>query len=125
MYQVIIETHFSAAHKLRGYPGECAELHGHNFKVRVTVQTRELNPLGFGIDFKKLKDLTEEAIQDLDHKNLNELPSFRDLNPTAENIAKLIYDRLRDRIKKPHRLHSVQVWESDKYSVVYKEDEGQ
>ncbi|MDI6839242.1 MAG: 6-carboxytetrahydropterin synthase QueD [bacterium] len=121
MWLVSIESKFSAAHQLKGYPGECSGVHGHNFKVKVTVEAAVLKSVGFGMDFRKLNKILNEIIKRLDHKNLNELPEFGAVNPTAENIAKLIWTELKPKIKKSIKLKEVQIWESDTNSVTYYE----
>ena len=123
MWVISTEAHFSSAHQLRGYPGECREVHGHNFKVKISVQTQEFKNLGFGIDFRELKQILKDVLKKLDHCNLNELPEFKKINPTAENIAKYIWDSLSPKIKEPIKLKEVQVWESDTNSVIYYESE--
>jgi 6-pyruvoyltetrahydropterin/6-carboxytetrahydropterin synthase len=94
MYEIYIETHFSAAHHLRNYRGKCEAPHGHNWIVDVYVQCTTLNEIGIGIDFKDIKDATKELLEDLDHTDLNELLPFKIENPTSENIAKYIYREL-------------------------------
>ena len=121
MWLISTESHFSAAHQLRGYPGECGGVHGHNFKVKVTVETNELESIGVGVDFKELKLTLQKMTNKLDHKNLNELPEFKNVNPTAENIAKLIWKDLKREIKEKVKLKEVQVWESDTNSATYME----
>lgn len=119
MYKLKIITSFDAAHQLRGYKGKCENIHGHNWKVEVEVVADSLNEIGIAIDFKELRDITEEVISSLDHTFLNEIPPFNEINPSSENIARWIYLSLKDRIKHPVRLHSVTVWESDSASVSY------
>jgi len=123
MWLVSTESKFSAAHQLKGYPGECSGVHGHNFKVKVTVEGTVLKGVGFGIDFRKLSGILNEVIKRLDHKNLNELPEFGAINPTAENIARLVWSELKYKIKDPIKLKEVQVWESDTNSATYYESE--
>jgi len=94
MYEIYTETHFSAAHHLRNYRGKCEDPHGHNWIVEVYVQCETLNEIGIGIDFKDLKDVVKEALEGLDHKDLNELTLFSEENPTSENIAKYLYKKL-------------------------------
>ena len=98
IFEVYIETHFSAAHALRGYPGDCARLHGHNWIIQVYVRCRELDDIGIGIDFRVIKENVKDVLQGLDHFNMNELPAFQEDNPTSENIAKYLYRELRKRI---------------------------
>jgi 6-pyruvoyltetrahydropterin/6-carboxytetrahydropterin synthase len=94
IFEVFIETHFSAAHALRGYPGDCARLHGHNWIVRVSVRCRELDETGIGIDFRVVKDHVKAVLTGLDHYNINELPPFKEVNPSSENIARYLYGEL-------------------------------
>lgn len=123
MFELSFETHFAAAHKIIGYPGECAELHGHNWKVRIYVNCNELNNLGIAMDFKQLNKLVEDVVHQFDHCSLNELECFNHQNPTAENLAVLIFNKLKERLNN-HRLKvsRVQIWESDRYSVSYSEE---
>lgn len=94
MYELAITTHFSAAHHLVAYPGACAVLHGHNWKVEVYVQGEELDELGMLIDFGALKKAVGELMGELDHSDLNEHSEFRQKNPTSERIAAFLYRRL-------------------------------
>jgi 6-pyruvoyltetrahydropterin/6-carboxytetrahydropterin synthase len=98
IFEVYIETHFSAAHALRGYPGDCARLHGHNWIIQVYVRCRELDAIGIGIDFRVIKENVRDVLQGLDHFNINELPAFQTVNPTSENIAQYLYRELGKRI---------------------------
>jgi 6-pyruvoyltetrahydropterin/6-carboxytetrahydropterin synthase len=91
IYEVYIKSHFSAAHSLIGYPGDCAHIHGHNWMVEVYVECKELNEIGIGIDFRDIKQVVKKVIKNLDHSNLNDLPSFENTNPSSENIAKYLY----------------------------------
>lgn len=94
VFEVYIKTHFSAAHSLRGYSGDCARMHGHNWIIEVFVKCKELNEVGIGIDFRDIKEGVKGVLQGLDHFNLNELPTFQTINPTSENIAKFLYGEL-------------------------------
>jgi 6-pyruvoyltetrahydropterin/6-carboxytetrahydropterin synthase len=98
VFEVSVETHFSAAHALRDYPGDCARLHGHNWIVRVCVRCRELDETGIGIDFRVVKDHVQAVLHGLDHYNINELPPFTEVNPSSENIARHLYRELSRRI---------------------------
>ncbi len=95
IFEIYIETHFSAAHALKGYPGDCARLHGHNWIIQVYVRCRELDDIGIGIDFRVIKENVKDVLQGLDHFNMNELPAFQEDNPTSENIAKYLYQGTR------------------------------
>ena len=83
MYEVTINTHFSAAHRLRHYNGECERLHGHNWNVTVSIASDKLNELGMVMDFKVLKSKTNALMDEFDHQYLNEVPPFTELNPTT------------------------------------------
>ncbi len=93
-FEVYVKTHFSAAHSLTGYEGDCARVHGHNWIVEVFVKCKELNEIGIGVDFRDIKEGVKKVLKDLDHFNLNELPPFKTVNPTSENIAKFLYQEL-------------------------------
>lgn len=123
MFELMIETHFSSAHQLRGYKGVCERLHGHNWKVQVYVLAERLNDIDLAIDFHDLKKLTEEVIAPLDHGFLNDLFPFTEKNPSSENIAKWIYDSLKKKIHNDNiNLSAVTVWESDTASATYFEE---
>jgi len=114
MYQAIVQTHFSSAHRLRGYEGECEALHGHNWKVSLEVTAERLNNLGMVADFKALKRELALIIQGLDHRYLNEVPPFERLNPTSENLARCIFESLSNVINDERiRVTRVTVWESE------------
>jgi 6-pyruvoyltetrahydropterin/6-carboxytetrahydropterin synthase len=94
MFEVYVKTHFSAAHSLKGYPGDCARVHGHNWVIEVFVQCKELDEIGIGIDFRDIEQAVKDVLEGLDHFHLNELPAFRDVNPSSENISRFIYTEL-------------------------------
>ncbi len=123
LYTIKIITDFAAAHFLRGYAGECRHLHGHNWKVEVEVTTQTLNEVGMGIDFKDIKATTREVIGKLDHRNLNDLPPFDKINPTAENIAAYIYQTLAENLNDERaRVSAVTIWETERACVKYTEE---
>lgn len=114
MYYVTATQTFSAAHSLREYDGKCERLHGHNYRVEVTLKGPSLNKGGMVVDFTLLKQALEKAIAKLDHQHLNEVKPFDKLNPTAEYIAKLIYEEMVLRFStRKVKVHKVTVWESD------------
>ena len=94
MYEVTVKTEFSAAHQLRGYDGKFENLHGHNWIAISTVQAKKLDSMGVGVDFVMLKDKMDDILSKLDYKNINDVPPFDKKNPSAENIAKWLYDKL-------------------------------
>ncbi len=123
MFELMVETHFSSAHQLRGYKGEYEKLHGHNYKVQVFVIAERLNEIDIAIDFHELKKLAGEVIAPLDHVFLNEIFPFTEKNPSSENIAKWIYDSLRKKLNNDNiHLSAVTVWESETSSATYFED---
>lgn len=114
MYEISIQTSFSAAHRLRNYQGECEALHGHNWKVQVTVQGRTLNDIGLAIDFKTLKKITGATLDRMDHACLNDIAPFCDINPSSENIARVLYEEIKTSLAACGvSLLKVSVWESD------------
>lgn len=121
MYEVTIKKMFSAAHRLREVGGSCEKLHGHNFTVEVSVQAPDLNEEGLLVDFRDLKRRTNEILDLLDHRCLNELPEFKNLNPSSEHIAKFIHDRLKEKIGNALSISAITVWESQDAKVTYKE----
>ncbi len=124
MYEVTIIKSFSAAHVLENIGGKCEELHGHNFKVEVTVAAPKLHPAGLLIDFRVLKKWLAETLEDIDHKYLNTLPSFAGINPSAENIAKYISEKMEAEAKNASvKVSKVKVWESENASATYLPEE--
>ncbi len=95
MYEITSETSFSAAHRLRNYKGPCENLHGHNWLVRATVRCSKLDECGIGIDFKVLKKTLNAIVDEFDHKDLNTILDKMNLNPSSENIAHYIFDKLK------------------------------
>ncbi len=122
MYELSIETSFSAAHQLRGYKGKCENMHGHNWKVQITVLADRLNEIDIAIDFHDLKKIAAEVIAPLDHAFLNDVFPFTEKNPSSENMAKWIFDSMSKRLDEDHiRIGAVTVWESDTASATYYE----
>ena len=126
MYEISAFGHFDAAHFLRGYPGKCANIHGHRWKVEITLQGEKLDELGILIDFMDVKSMLKEVLELFDHKMINEVPPFDSLNPTAENIARFIYERMADKLRDQTGsnvwITKVKVWESDAASATYFRD---
>jgi 6-pyruvoyltetrahydropterin/6-carboxytetrahydropterin synthase len=121
VYEVTIRHTFSAAHNLKEIGGTCEKLHGHNFIVEVSVYSPTLNDAGTVIDFKIEEKWVDEILRTLDHKYLNELIYFHDLNPSAENIARFIYDRALEKAKIHHvGVACVTVWESENTRASYR-----
>lgn len=122
MYRISAENEFSSAHRLRDYPGKCASLHGHNWRVRLTVRARELDSRGMGIDFGSLKRLLAGMIERFDHVDLNHVPPFDTLNPTAENIARVIFELAATELPEGVEPDAVELWESERNRVEYRAD---
>jgi len=114
---------FASAHQLREYEGQCENLHGHNWRVEVVVEGRELNHQGLLLDFKDLKRTLKGILDELDHTFLNEHPYFKDRNPTSENLAFYIFREMEGALKTYPRVRvkSVTVWESDRAGATYSE----
>lgn len=98
VYEIYVKDHFAAAHSLRGYDGNCANMHGHNWDVEAVIQCTRLNQLGIGVDFRDVKEIVKDVLGKLDHTNLNEVAEFGSINPTSENIAKFLYNELSRRL---------------------------
>jgi 6-pyruvoyltetrahydropterin/6-carboxytetrahydropterin synthase len=122
MYQVSVEGHFDAAHFLRDYGGKCENLHGHRFKVVVSLKVKKLNKIGLAYDFTELKRHLGEVLARFDHTSLNDVPPFDKINPSSENIAAEIYAKLEGHFSGGVSLASVGVWESPESRVSYSPD---
>src|SRR4051812_2875392 len=123
MYEVTVDQTFAAAHALRNYKGACENLHGHNFRVQVTLQGNQLDQAGMLVDFLDVKDLMQQIMSRLDHQNLNEVAPFDVTNPSAENIAEYIYTNLAPGLKAnpvPVQVYEVKVWETEIQSASYR-----
>ncbi len=120
MYELSIAGHFSSAHFLRAYPGSCKNLHGHTWRVEVTITSAKLNEIGLVFDFREFKMKLQDYLATLDHTCLNDLPAFTKENPTTENLAKHIYREF-GKLCQPFLVKKVQVWESDNASITYYE----
>jgi 6-pyruvoyltetrahydropterin/6-carboxytetrahydropterin synthase len=125
MFEVSVEDSFSAGHALRGYRGKCENPHGHNYKVRITLAGESLDDIGLLFDFKDLKLLMNEVIDRLDHQFLNDTEEFRNLNPSAENMAKHFYQAIDRRLQTVAngrvRIKQVKLWETDTTTATYYE----
>lgn len=123
MFEITVEDTFSSGHYLRNYKGKCENPHGHNYRVHVTLQGRELDNAGLLVDFKELKQILKPTIDYLDHKMINDLEPFTMLNPTAENMAKYFFDETAKRIGEITNgrvsVGKVTVWETDTSMATY------
>lgn len=123
-YTLRVVTEFAAAHTLRGYEGSCNRLHGHNWKVEVEVRARALDETGMGVDFREIRRTARAVTGELDHRYLNEIEPFTEINPTAENIAAYCYREIGARLERPAvAVSAVTVWENDRACVRYSEGE--
>lgn len=125
MYEVTVEQTFAAGHALREYKGKCENIHGHNYRVQITVEGEELNRIGLLVDFVDLKRAVREVIAILDHQFINDLEPFTVINPSAENLAKYFYDEVSCRLDlktfgAPARIAQVRIWETDTSIAVYR-----
>jgi 6-pyruvoyltetrahydropterin/6-carboxytetrahydropterin synthase len=125
MFEITVEESFAAGHALRGYRGKCENVHGHNYKVEVTLEGEQLDETGLLVDFVELKRWLRNVIERLDHRMLNEIPPFDRVNPTAENMARYFYEEIsralqesagRDRV----RVARVRIWETDTTTATYR-----
>ena len=122
MFQVSVEETFSAGHALRGYKGKCENPHGHNYRVRVTVEGKQLDSIGLLYDFTHLKRILRGLIGGVDHTFLNDQAPFDVINPSAENLAKFFYDeasRQLGQTTNAPRITSITVWETDETSATF------
>lgn len=125
MFEVTRRTVFSAAHSLRGYKGKCEHLHGHNWVILASVQSNKLNELGMVIDFHELDQYIKEILLPLDHKFINEVDPFDKINPSAENIARFIGDKLKKKLcnkNSNYKVSKCEVWESENSLATYYPD---
>ena len=122
MFEVTIEETFAAGHALRNYHGKCENVHGHNYRCQVMVEGAQLDDIGLLVDFVELKKVVHAVLDRLDHQWLNEFPPFDVLNPSAENMAKYIYDEVAGGLKPRGgvKVGWVKLWETDTASAVYR-----
>jgi 6-pyruvoyltetrahydropterin/6-carboxytetrahydropterin synthase len=121
LYRLTVRDHFDAAHFLRAYPGKCSQLHGHRWVVEVTVKGKDLDELGMLVDFSTVKRSLKDILEELDHRLINDLVEFTTLNPTAENLAKYLFDYMRKTFFEV-ALDKVRVYETPDAWAEYEED---
>ncbi|MDR4509261.1 MAG: 6-carboxytetrahydropterin synthase QueD [Candidatus Brocadiaceae bacterium] len=119
MFELVIETDFSAAHNLREYEGQCENLHGHNWKVLVILRSGSLDKSGMVMDFRDAKARIGEIMKRFDHTYLNELSEFKVLNPTTENLSKTIYQELKTSLPAGVKVDRVTTWESERCGATF------
>jgi len=122
MFEVTIEESFSAGHALRNYHGKCENVHGHNYRCQVTLEGRQLDSIGLLVDFVELKRVVHSVLDRMDHQWLNEFPPFDAINPSAENMARFIYEEVHAgfQTKEGVCIASVKLWETDTCSATYR-----
>ncbi|MCZ2150469.1 MAG: 6-carboxytetrahydropterin synthase QueD [Bryobacterales bacterium] len=126
MFEVSVEDTFAAGHSLRNYRGKCENVHGHNYRVRVTLEGEDVNPVtGLLVDFVEVKRLLRKTMAYLDHQFINDLPPFTEVNPSAENIAKYFCEEVQKGLDEggaaaPVRIQAVTVWETDTSVASYR-----
>ena len=122
MFEISVEESFAAGHSLRNYRGKCEKVHGHNYKVRVTLEGEALDAAGLLVDFTELKRVLHSATGRLDHEFLNDIPPFDQLNPSAENMAKYFHDEISKGLADQTgvRVASVRIWETDTSIATYR-----
>ncbi len=121
MFEISVEYPFAAGHALRGYKGKCENVHGHNYKVQVTVAGEQLNATGLLMDFVELRAAIKALIERLDHRFLNDLAPFDQLNPSAENMAKYFCEELEPKVgAQGLRVQEVTVWETDSTAATFR-----
>ena len=120
MFEVTVRDHIASAHQLHGYDGPCKNLHGHTWHIEAVVLGDQLDAIGLVTDFKILKKKLKDILIPIDHVCLNDLPAFKGINPSTENLARYVYRQLILTVA-PLKLKHVQVWESETASVIYYE----
>jgi len=120
MYELKVVSRFAAAHQLKMVTEKCENLHGHNWRIEVYVAGPELDAAGVLVDFGEVKKHLSAIMELLDHKFLNELDFFKDINPSSENIGRFIASELQSRLTAPSvNVRRVSVWESDDACATY------
>lgn len=120
MFLLELTESFSAAHALRNYPGVCARTHGHNWIVRVRLTATALDENGMTADYAVLREKLMSLLSEFDHTTFNDHPYFQSVNPTSENIARYIFDRLGKRLPDTVTLKEVEIAETPGFSVAYR-----
>ena len=122
MFEVTIEETFAAGHALRNYKGKCENVHGHNYRCHVTLEGGDLDSIGLLVDFVELKRVVHSVLDRMDHQWLNEFPPFDVLKPSAENMARYIYDEVCQGLKTRDgvRVSFVRLWETDTAFATYR-----
>jgi 6-pyruvoyltetrahydropterin/6-carboxytetrahydropterin synthase len=126
VYEISKDFVFSAAHQIRMHGGKCERLHGHNWRVRVHARASRLNRIGMVVDFVDLQAIIAEICARFDHRNVNEVPPFTEVNTTAENLARFFYEEANQRLAAVDEgrvtVSKVEVWENEGSLAVYREE---
>ena len=121
MFEISVEETFAAGHALRHYHGKCEKVHGHNYKVQVTIEGEALDETGLLVDFTELKRVLHSVVDRLDHEFLNDVPPFDKLNPSAENMARFFHEEMTRGIRSSGvRVSSVKLWETDTSTATFR-----
>jgi 6-pyruvoyltetrahydropterin/6-carboxytetrahydropterin synthase len=123
MFKLKVQDSFSSAHYLKNYKGPCEKLHGHNWKVELIVEGSELNSTDILIDFAILKNILKEVLSEFDHKLLNEIPYFKNINPSSERLAEYIFKKVKEKLSSypKVKVKEVTVFETEKAGATYYE----
>jgi 6-pyruvoyltetrahydropterin/6-carboxytetrahydropterin synthase len=123
MFIVSVEAHYDSAHFLRSYKGKCEQLHGHRYVVEAALTTNQLGEGGIAFDFVDIKRALRGLADELDHNNLNDLPPFTEIEPSAENQARYFYEELKKRLppEQAEALLYTKVWETPTQWALYSE----
>jgi 6-pyruvoyltetrahydropterin/6-carboxytetrahydropterin synthase len=123
MFQVSVEDTFSSGHALRGYKGKCENVHGHNYRVRLTIEGPQLDAIGLLVDFTHVKKIMREIMGRLDHQFINDLEPFKVVNPSAENMAKYFFEETVKELRElppGAKLVEAVIWETDTSRATYR-----
>jgi 6-pyruvoyltetrahydropterin/6-carboxytetrahydropterin synthase len=115
----MVRADSGAAHSLRQYKGKCERLHGHNWQIDVYLAGPALNSDGMVIDFIDAKAAIREVLKRFDHYYLNEVPPFDKLNPTSENLARILCEAVQAQLPRDVRVLRVTAWESANCCATY------
>lgn len=124
MFEITVANHIDSAHFLRGYQGKCLNVHGHTWRIKVTLKGERLNELGLLVDFSEVKRIIGEVTECFDHKLINEIEPFDRINPSSENLARYVYCRVKEKIASLQNISVVKVSVSesrDTEAVYYKD----
>lgn len=123
MFVVSVQAHYDSAHYLRNYHGKCERMHGHRYVVELALATTELDEAGIAFDFVHVKKHLRDLAEGLDHENLNEVPPFTELEPSAENQARYFYHELKRLLpaSMSEAVLYVKVWETPTQFALYSE----